>query len=81
MSIDPEQFLLERLKDHGVDVYAPVGPFECLRDRLAQAIVDNQFGSIVAGRHNGRPERYEDLFLRIYGAKLPVDQTRRQGAM
>lgn len=74
MSIDPEQFLLERLKDHGVDVYAPAGPFECLRDRLAQVIVDNRFGSVVAGRHNGKPERYEDLFQRIYGTKLPAQK-------
>lgn len=71
MSVDPEQFLLQRLKDHGIDVNAPAGPFNTLRDRLAQVIVDNHFGSVVVGRHNGKPERYEQIFERIYGTKLP----------
>lgn len=76
--IDPESWLLQRLQQHGVDVYAPPGPFDCLRDRLAQAIVDNQFGTVVVGRHDGKPERYEQLFERIYGTKLPA--RKRQGA-
>lgn len=67
---DAESWLLQRLQQHGVDVYSPKGPFSCLRDRLAQAILDNQFGPVVAGRHNGKPEAYSDLFQRIYGIKL-----------
>jgi hypothetical protein len=67
--IDPETFLLERLKQHGVDVYAG-GPFECLRDRLGTAIIENRFGMVIVGRSNGKPESYEALFERIYGVKL-----------
>lgn len=74
MSINPEEFLLQRLKDHGIDVYASAGSTGCMRDWLAQAIVDNQYGSIVAGRHGGKPERYEQLFERIYGTKLPMQK-------
>jgi hypothetical protein len=63
---DPEVWILERLQDHGIDPYID-GEFAELRDRLAEVIVRNRFGSAVAGRHNQRPETYEQLFLRVYG--------------
>lgn len=64
-----ESWLLERLKDHGVDVYAG-GPFETLRDRLAHVLVTERMGSVVVGRHGGKPETYEQLFERVFGITL-----------
>lgn len=67
--LEGENWLLERLKDHGIDVYVDI-PFETLRDRLAHAITSYGYGPVVAGRHNGKPETYEQLFERLYSAKL-----------
>ena len=68
--VDAETWLLNRLQQHGVDVYAG-GPFTCLRDRLAHAIVTYQHGPVIAGRGpNGRPESYEALFARMYSVTL-----------
>lgn len=66
--VDSETWLLNRLKQHGIDVYD--GEFDCLRDRVAWAIVSYGYGPIVAGRHNGKPETYEQLIERMYAAKL-----------
>lgn len=68
---DRQEWLVNSLQARSVDIYAPPGPFDSLRDRLGQAIVDNGFGPVIAGRHNGKPESYADLFERIYGTKLP----------
>lgn len=66
---DPELWLADRLKQHGVDIYAG-GEFASFRDRLARAIITNKFGTVIAGRHEKKPESYGELFERIYGIKL-----------
>lgn len=71
MSTDAEVWMLERLKQHGVDVYV-AGEFPTLGDRLGHVISLNNFRTIVAGRHNNRPETYGQLFERMYGKKLPT---------
>lgn len=68
--LDAETWLLNRLKNHGVDVYAHGPVFDSLRERVATAIVENRFGLVVVGRHNGKPETYEALFERLFGLKL-----------
>lgn len=68
--MDPEVWILERLKQHGIDVYIE-GEFPTLQARLGHVIVANKFGSVVVGRHNGKPETYEQLFERIYVTRLP----------
>lgn len=73
MPRDPELWLAERLQQHGIDIYAG-GNFQTLRDRLEHAIITNRFGPIVAGRHQGKPENYSQLFERMYGCK-PRDLT------
>ena len=72
---DPETWMAQRLQSHGVDIYDG-GEFVTFRDRLAHAIVTNRFGLVVAGRHNGRPENYDQLFERMYGLK-PQDVVRQ----
>lgn len=66
--VDPEGWLINRLKWHGVDIYA--GQYTCWRDRLGHSILNNRFGMVIAGRHNGKPETYEAVFERIYGITL-----------
>lgn len=68
--LDAETWLLERLKAHGIDPYAPAGPFDGLADRLAYVIAANRYGPVVAGRHQGKPETYEQFVLRAFGIKL-----------
>lgn len=69
-TIRAEDWLLNRLTEQGIDVYAGAGPYKNLRDRLAQAIVVNRYGPVVAGRHNGKPETYEQFVLRVFDIKL-----------
>lgn len=64
-----ESWLLERLKQHGVDVYQG-GPFATLRDRLAWVLVTERMGPVVVGRREGKPETYEELFERVFGVTL-----------
>jgi hypothetical protein len=66
-----EDWLLERLKQHGIDVYVD-GEFPTLAARLGHVIVTNRYGPVVAGRHNGKPETYAQLYERIYGEPLPA---------
>jgi hypothetical protein len=65
-----EDWLLNRLKEQGIDVYASNGQFNRLRDRLAQVIVENRYGPVLVGRHNGKPETYEQFVLRVFDIKL-----------
>lgn len=68
--MSPEDWLLERLKHHGVDLYT--GSFPTFRDRIGHAIVTYQLASVVAGRGADRkPETYAQVFERIYGIPLP----------
>lgn len=67
---DPETWLAERLKARGIDIYASKQEFGSFGNRLAHAIVSNRYGPIVAGRHNGKPETYEQFVLRALGIKL-----------
>lgn len=68
LETDPEGWLINRLKWHGVDIYA--GSYACWRDRIGNSILNNRFGMVVVGRHNGKPETYEQVFERIYNLKL-----------
>lgn len=68
-SQDPEMWLAERLKAHGIDIYFP-GDFDALRDRLAYAIRTNRCESVIAGRRDGKPESYAQVFERVYGMKV-----------
>jgi len=65
-----EDWLVERLKHHGVDVYAGKTEFPSLRDRLAHVIRSNRYRSVIAGRHERKPETYAEVFERLYGIKL-----------
>jgi hypothetical protein len=76
--LDAETWLLERLKQHGIDVYASTGQFDSLPDRLAHVIAQSGFGPIVAGRHHGKPETYAQFVLRAFGIKL--SKTPKQNA-
>jgi len=77
--VDAETWLLNRLVQHGIDVYVD-GPFECLRDRLAHALVAYRYGPVVVGRHEGKPETYEQLFERMYGLTLKAAAKAKAGA-
>lgn len=65
---EAETFLLNRLQDHGIDVYSG-GDFESLRQRIATVLTENRYGLVVVGRHNGKPENYEQLYERVYAVK------------
>jgi hypothetical protein len=66
---DVETWLIERLKYHGVDVYA--GDFETLQERLGYVIVINQVACVIAGRYEGKPKSYGEIFEKLYSTKLP----------
>jgi hypothetical protein len=66
---DAEAWLAARLQEHGVDIYAG-GEFPTLRDRLAHAIVSSGSQATVVGRHEGKPETYEQFVLRVFGISL-----------
>jgi hypothetical protein len=68
--LDAETWLLNRLKQQAIDVYAHGDRYTRLRDRLAQVIVDNRYGLVVVGRHDGKPETYEQFVLRVFDIKL-----------
>jgi hypothetical protein len=68
--LNAETWLFNRLKAHGVDVYARGIEVTCLRDRIAAAILDNRWGLVVLGKHNGKPENYEQAFQRLYGIQV-----------
>lgn len=63
---DSEAWLAERLKAHGVDIYAG-GEYPTLRDRLAHAIVREHYGTVVVGKHEGKTQNYDQTFERIFG--------------
>lgn len=69
---DPTEWLFERLKQHGLDVYAPTGQFDSFGEQLGYVIAVNHYGPIVAGRHAGRPEIYQQFYVRIFGRQLPT---------
>ncbi len=68
---DAEQWLAERLKDHGIDIY--VGDaYPTYADRLGAAIVRNGIQCVIVGRNPDRkPESYASFFERIVGKRLP----------
>ena len=66
---DVETWLIERLKYHGVDLYA--GEFKSLQERLGHTIVVNEVACVIAGRYEGKPKTYGEVFEKLYSAKLP----------
>lgn len=75
-------YLLERLKHYGVDVYQG-GPFNTLRDRLADVLIRERMASVIVGRYNGKPQSYGELFEQVFGVKLkdvPRDTKSKQAA-
>ena len=77
-TIQEEHELAERLKAHGIDIYAG-GEYPSLRDRLAHAIVRERFGTVIAGRHDHRPETYGGWFERLYSCR--AEQIARGAAL
>lgn len=70
MSGQGEDWLLERIKTFGADVYA--GEFPSLRDRIGHTIVVHGIGTVIAGRGPDRKaETFSQAFKRIYGMALP----------
>ena len=65
-----EEWLKDRLQAHGIDIYASGDQFASFRERLAHAVAMNRYGSVIAGRHNGKPETYEQFVERALGIKL-----------
>ena len=69
--VESEDYLAERLKQHGCDIYAG-GPYATYRDRLGACILRNSMQAVIVGRApNGKPETYADCYQRIYGKALP----------
>lgn len=65
-----EEWLLERIKTFGADVYE--GAFPTLRERIGYTIVKHGMATVIAGRGPDRkPETFSQAFKRIYGAALP----------
>jgi len=66
--MNPQDWLLERLKAFGADVYA--GEFESLEQRLAHTIIEHRLEMVIAGKREGKPATYRDAWELIYGKKL-----------
>ena len=65
-----EEWLLERIKLFGADVYS--GQFPSLRDRIGHTIVRHGIATVIAGRGPDRKaETFSQAFKRIYGVALP----------
>lgn len=77
-NLEAESFLLERLKDHGIDVYADGPVFAHFRDRLRKVITDNRIGPVIVGRREGRPESYQQAFERLYGEPLKAKASKHK---
>lgn len=68
--VEAEEWLGERLKHHGYDIYAG-GTYATYADRLRACIVRNRCECVIVGRNaDGRPENYRDCWERLYGRKL-----------
>lgn len=66
-----EDWLLERIKTFGADVYE--GEFATLRERIGHTIVMHGIATVIAGRGPDRKaETFSQAFKRIYGQALPV---------
>jgi hypothetical protein len=71
-ALDHELWLLERLREKGVEV----DPFDGTTDvperaaRMRQAILDRDLTCVVAGSKERKPITYAQAFERLYGEKL-----------
>lgn len=64
-----EDWLLERIKTFGADVYE--GDFPTMRERIGHTIVRHGIATVIAGRGPDRKsETFSQAFTRIYGVKL-----------
>jgi hypothetical protein len=70
VNVEAEDWLLERLKQHGCDPYDHAAVFACNRDRLRTTILNNGISRAICGRHDGKPENYRECFERLYGEPL-----------
>jgi hypothetical protein len=77
-NLEAEAWLTERLKDHGVDLYADGPVFTHFRDRLRKVITDNRIESVIIGRREGKPETYAACFERLYEQPLKVKASKQQ---
>lgn len=75
-NLEAEAWLTERLKDHGINLYADGPIFPHFRDRLRKVITDNRIGPVIVGRREGRPESYSACFERLYGEALVPKSSR-----
>lgn len=76
--VESEDWLAERLKAHGCDIYAG-GPYEIYADRLDACIVRNGMQAVIVGRApDGKPENYAQAYERLYGK--PLSKPRKAGA-
>ncbi len=74
---DAESFLIRRLADHGVTVYAVSTCSETTMQRIRDAINRGGLDAVIVGRNlHGKAETYEQLFHRIYGEPL-IPRTRK----
>jgi hypothetical protein len=74
--LEAEDFLAERLKQHGCDPYDG-GPYATYADRLGACIVRNRMQCVIVGRREGKPESYAACFERLCGRPLTKPEARR----
>jgi hypothetical protein len=73
--LEAEDYLADRLKAHGCDLYA-AGPCAHYRDRIRATILANGMQTVLLGRNQaGKLETYRDCFQRIYGVPLDAKKT------
>lgn len=69
--VDTEDWLEERLQQHGCDIYAG-GPYATRADRIAACILSNGMRTVLIGcGPDGKPEKYAECYERFHGKALP----------
>lgn len=71
VQVESEDWLEERLKAHGCDIYAG-GPYATRADRIAGCIIRNGMQGVLVGRGpDDKPEKYAQCYERLHGKALP----------
>lgn len=72
--LNGEGWLGDRLREHGVDIFAGASDHAIRRERIRAAIVEKGLAPVIVGRaRDGKPLTYSQAFERLYGTPLHVE--------
>jgi hypothetical protein len=69
-----EQWLAQRLGEHGAGVFTGLTDRDTRRERFRAAILEHGLEAVVVGRHEGKPQTYAQAFERLFGEALKQPQ-------